>query len=1038
MCNGRTTPPPGAGDRLNNLVATLYLYFMTHKTKSGKRFILKWVRLVLTAGIFAAWLPSLWAQGGNHGVAAANLIVVQNDISNNVESVTVTAAVSVNEFSVRPGSNRGDYMVQIGAGFSDDVDNGVLMTCVAENGRDNGEAAYPGVNFCTSAMEYSRSGGNTGAYYIPVFNAPVGAEYNINVAAAFFPYDQWLGGYARNSGDTNGGANDLFTGSPGLALGAQFVDNGSGVSTVDLTSLGIDSRTDGVLLVTYGKNEDNFATSQVNSNNGTWTIYSKDNGANADANEQDPVAFVYVPKTNTMVISGRFNGNGTRLIYSGATPQYSVTNTSIGNWRLTIPGHTPASGVLIISPEGGLSGNQDNIVSYQPDGDGWIIQSRDLPANPPGLQTPGSGLEPVASFVFIPAAATATLVSPAHNAQNQVSSPTLQVTVSNTAPGNATVQFYGRVAPVNPATDFSIIALPDTQYYAALRNGGLPAMWYAQTEWIITNRIPRNIAYVAHLGDIVDHGDNNGGTPLNEWKVATNAMYRLEDPNRTSPATGIPYGTAVGNHDESPNGDSTGTTTYYNQYFGVSHFAGKPYYAGHHGANNNNHFDFFSAGGMEFIVLYFQYDTTLNPVWLNWGNDVLRTNAHRRAIIVTHYFGNTATPTCSFGAQGSAIYNALKTNKNVFMMLSGHVTGQGIRTDTYQGNTIRTFVSDYQGWTNGGNGFMRIIDFSPANNQVVLTTYSPWTGEYDTTHANSEVFFTYNMAEPVGTNFSEFELIGTVTNVPSGSLASLVWSNRAVNTLYEWRVVVGDEAGNYSTGDTWRFATAPNSPPTVANALLTIYGDAPTNLTLTANDPNGDPLTFTNLTQPTHGWLSNVNPAGGAYTYSPVRGYRGTDRFTFSAHDGTASSGAASMNFNVIAPPDTNANGLPDGWEAAYGVSDPNGDDDGDGRSNLEEYYANTNPTNAASRLQVTSAVSQPNGFFDLTWDAVGGTRYRVQYGSVLSGSGDSFTDLVRELTNELDASSYGMPSTQSFTDDFTLTPVPTNGSRYYRIKVVP
>src|SRR4029077_15745948 len=136
-------------------------------------------------------------------------------------------------------------------------------------------------------------------------------------------------------------------------------------------------------------------------------------------------------------------------MYSGASPQFTVTNTATGTWRLTIPGQTPAIGVLIISAEGGLAQNQDNIVSYEPDSDGWIIQSRDLPASPPGLQTPGSGLEPVASFVFIPAPATATLLSPTNDAQNLPTNVTLQAAVSNNAAGNITLTFYGRPAGTN-------------------------------------------------------------------------------------------------------------------------------------------------------------------------------------------------------------------------------------------------------------------------------------------------------------------------------------------------------------------------------------------------------------------------------------------------------------------------------------------------------------------------------------------------------------------------------------------------------------
>lgn len=974
------------------------------------------------------------AFASTNGVSAGNIVVVQNDSSNNTESVTVTLSLSVNDFSIREGSSRGDFNVQIGEGFSDDADTGVLISSVAENGRDNGETNYPGLNFCTSSIEYSRTGGNEGGYYIPVSQAPTGDEFNINVSAAFFCYSNWLAGFARNSGATNGGVNDLFTGSPGMTLGVNYINVGGGTSVVSLLSFGIDSRTNGVLLVTGGKNEDNYALSQVNSNNGTWTVYVKDNGTDAGSYEQDPVAFVFIPKTNTSVISGRFRGDGTRLIYSGATPQFTVTNVSPGIWRLIIPGYSPNSGVLVLSPEGGLSQNQDNIVSYQADGDTWLIQSRDLPNSPPGLQSPSSGTEPVASFVFIPGGATANLLAPSANAAGQISNPTLQAGISNPAPANVTVQFYGRIASVNPATDFSIVALPDTQFYTGVLNGGQPEMFYAQTEWIITNRVARNIAYVAQLGDVSQNGDIKGSSAnTTEWRNATNALYRLESPSRTFLTHGIPYGVAVGNHDEEPIGDSTGTTTFFNQYFGVSHFADKPYYAGHYGANNNNHFDFFSAGGMDFIVLYFQYDETLNPLWLNWGNDVLRTNQNRRAIIVTHNFGNTSTPV-NFSPQGSAIYNALKTNKNVFMMLAGHVTGQGSRADTYQGNTIRTFVSDYQGWTNGGNGFMRIIDFSPANNQVVFTTYSPWTGQYDTS-STSEVWFNYNMQTPGGTNDAPYDLLGTFTNVAPGSVASLVWSNRQVNTTYEWYVAVTDELGNMTTTPSWRFATAPNSPPTATNSVTTIYGDAPTNLVVTAYDLNGDHLTFeTNSVIPLHGLNLNFNTNNGTFTYVPIRGYRGTDRFAYRASDGSSASSFVTFNFNIIAPPDTNANSLPDAWEAAYGLTDPSADADGDGQSNLQEYLANTNPTNAASALRITSATRAPNGHVTLTWPTIGGTRYRVQFSN---GNLNSFTDVTRPLATELEPAPYGTGSTQTFVDDFTVTGTPPTGTRLYRIKVV-
>jgi hypothetical protein len=891
-------------------------------------------------------------------------------------------------------------------------------------------------------VDYSRTGGTAGAYFIPVFNSPTGAEYNVNISAAFFPYAGWLGGFARNSGATNGGANDLFTCSPGLVLGTHFVDHGGGASTVNLTNLGVDARTDGVLLVTHAKNEDNYALSQVNSNNGTWTVYVKDNGTDAGSYEQDPVAFVYVPRTNTSVISGRFRGDGTRLLFSGATPRFGVVNLSAGIWRLTIPGHSPASGVLVISAEGGLSQNQDNIISYQPDGDGWIIQSRDLPASPPGLQTPGGGFEPVASFVFIPATATAALISPPHSAPDQSRTPTLSVAVTNLASGPLTVKFCGRQAPTPDAgPDFVMALLPDTQFYVSSLNGGVPGMFYAQAEWIVTNRVARNIAYAAQLGDISQNGDVTGSSAnTTEWRNATNAMYRLENPVRTALAAGIPYGVAVGNHDQEPIGTAAGTTLHYNRYFGIPHFAGKDYYAGHYGTNNDNHFDFFSASGLDFVVLYFEYDEDANPDVLAWGNEVLRTNAHRRAIVVTHNFGNTQTP-LSFSAQGAAIYNALKTNSNLFLLLAGHVTGEGSRVDTYNGNIVRTFVQDFQGWTNGGNGFMRTLEFSPSNNLVIVQTFSPWTGEYEIDD-NSEFYFPYSMQTSSGSPGTPITALATNTGVASGGITSFVWSGLEYGKIYEWFVVVTDDTGNSTVSPVWRFTTAPNTGPVASNQLVTVTGDAPAMLDLKLGvfDVNGDPLTFATNSYPMHGSIAGFNTNTGLLTYQPIHGYRGTDRFTWRASDGEFTSSLVTMNLNVIAPADTNANNLADSWESAYGVSNPQGDADGDGQTNLEEYVANTNPTNAASVLRITSAMRSSNGNVTLQWNSVGGTRYRVLFddGTASGGLDGIFSEVVRPLNVEMDSAPYGAASTQGFLDDFTQTGgSPTNRARYYRIKVI-
>ncbi|MDQ0640316.1 hypothetical protein QF042_003881 [Pedobacter sp. W3I1] len=93
--------------------------------------------------------------------------------------------------------------------------------------------------------------------------------------------------------------------------------------------------------------------------------------------------------------------------------------------------------------------------------------------------------------------------------------------------------------------EFAIIVLPDTQYYTSEKSDGKKEMFSAQTEWIAKNAAKENIKYVIHLGDISDDGEKFP----QQWVNAAESMYKLEKPQSGYPQ-GIPYGMAVGNHDQ--------------------------------------------------------------------------------------------------------------------------------------------------------------------------------------------------------------------------------------------------------------------------------------------------------------------------------------------------------------------------------------------------------------------------------------------------------------------------------------------------------
>jgi len=334
-------------------------------------------------------------------------------------------------------------------------------------------------------------------------------------------------------------------------------------------------------------------------------------------------------------------------------------------------------------------------------------------------------------------------------------------------------------------------------------------MFNAQTQWIVNNQNSLNVAYVAHLGDMVQNGDNGGNTT--EWSVADGALKILEN-------AGIPYGVHPGNHDEGATGSDEGDAAYtvlYNTYFGVSRFSGRSYYGGNYGTNNNNHYDLFSAGGMNFIVIYFAYDyntagTGLNtdfPNVLTWAQGVLKQYSDRHAILVSHYMMGNGNP-ANLSIQGGAIVNGLGGIPNVFLTLAGHyntLPGEGQRTSVVSGNTVQGLMSDYQDQPNGGNGWLRIMTFSPANNQISVQTYSPVLNQYMTDTA-SQFTVPWNMQNSGYTN------LGTVSNVASGAHATMTWNNLAAGVQYQWYAVISN--GTYTTtGPTWSFTTASAATP---------------------------------------------------------------------------------------------------------------------------------------------------------------------------------------------------------------------------------
>lgn len=381
-------------------------------------------------------------------------------------------------------------------------------------------------------------------------------------------------------------------------------------------------------------------------------------------------------------------------------------------------------------------------------------------------------------------APTITSVAPSNDAQCLGTGPVaLQVNVSDANSSDLlTVKFYGRKKVKAPAS-FTLIGLPDTQFYTEQTNGGNNSTFKAQTSWIVANKDALNIKHVSQLGDCVQNGDNNGNDI--EWKRADTSMKIIENPITTALTDGIPYSMNVGNHDQSPGGSASGTTTFFNQYFGTSRFASRAYWGGNYGSNADNSYQLFSANGIDFIVISLEYDPAANASVISWANTLLQTYSTRKAIIVSHWIINADG---TFGAQGQAVYNGLKANPNLMLMLCGHINpnGEARRSDVFNGKTVHTLLSDYQD-INGGNGWLRIMTFSPETNTVSVKTYSPTLNQYQTDDNSQFTISNVNLFD----NPEVYQLLSTQTATGSGTL-TYNWSGLVADSTYEWYATVQD------------------------------------------------------------------------------------------------------------------------------------------------------------------------------------------------------------------------------------------------------
>ena len=333
---------------------------------------------------------------------------------------------------------------------------------------------------------------------------------------------------------------------------------------------------------------------------------------------------------------------------------------------------------------------------------------------------------------------------------------------------------FGDASAFTPGS-FTIAILGDSQNYVDDSNPSLASIFTSDTQWLVNNKNSRNIKFVMHTGDFVN---SNGSTTA--WNRAMTSMNLLNGQ--------IPYAVVPGNHDYSDNRTSS-------QFNSSTRFgAGSPYASqssieGYYNDPGNsssrmNTYSTFEANGNKYLILALEFGPRNEVV--DWAKGVVGSHSDYKTILLTHAYNTDGGARFDRAVDPSSgktydelralevghdesMYNPhayswvgsncndgqelwdkiVKGSGNIPLVVSGHQYEDFdgfpyLMTTADDGDPVYQLLVDPQGRQNGGDGWIRLLEFQPDGKTVIVKTYSPYFGQWS--YATDEY---YSIALPV-------------------------------------------------------------------------------------------------------------------------------------------------------------------------------------------------------------------------------------------------------------------------------------------------
>ena len=300
---------------------------------------------------------------------------------------------------------------------------------------------------------------------------------------------------------------------------------------------------------------------------------------------------------------------------------------------------------------------------------------------------------------------------------------------------------------------WTMIVLPDPQTYSKFEQN--QPVFELMTRWIKLNKEKLNIELVLCEGDLVEQnnipvgdGVNGDQNSTQQWQAVRRAFSVLD--------TVVPYIVCTGNHDY---GSKAAENRYsqLNSYFVPGQIkctdnilAGMlPAYAGEP-TLENAWYEFVSPHGLEYLIFSLEFNA--RDTIVKQAREILadKQYANHKGILLTHSYmkamsdGNVLIEKEGYKLKdvihGKQLWESLiAPSENIEMVFCGHVAGTGgaeqnvgYRVDkNAKGKEVHQMLFNAQadggGWHgNGGDGWLRILEFMPDKKTVLIKTFSPF------------------------------------------------------------------------------------------------------------------------------------------------------------------------------------------------------------------------------------------------------------------------------------------------------------------------